>query len=427
MLLELDPKYEDFALYENGQKVLYVHILRAIYGMLMSGLLYYKKFKRAIEGRGYVLNDYDPCVANKMINGKQHTISWHVDDLKASHVDPKVNDEFEEWLQKEFGQVKKVTGTRGKRHVYLGMTLDYSNPGEVKIDMTEYVKSMIEEFPQDLKGTVSTPANDHLLKVDKGKKLGPMKQEVFHATVAKALFLTMRARPDIRLTVAFLCTRVKEPTTYDWFKLVRMMDYLKKTANDSLTIRLGDMSETEFSIDASYAVHHDGRSHTGMTMKMGEGAITSLSRKQKLVTRSSTEAELVAVDDCMAQVLWTKYFLEDQGCPTKATVILQDNSSAIKLEKNGQKSMGQRSRHINNRYFFITDQIAKGNVTVRYCPTDDMEGDYMTKPCQGSKFDKHRTTLMNLPSSAKTIKKASKTVKTVAFGQVSYHEIDGRR
>ena len=255
--------------------------------------------------------------------------------------------------------------------------------------MTEYVKSMIEEFPQDLKGTVSTPANDHLLKVDKGKKLGPMKQEVFHATVAKALFLTMRARPDIRLTVAFLCTRVKEPTTYDWFKLVRMMDYLKKTANDSLTIRLGDMSETKFSIDASYAVHHDGRSHTGMTMKMGEGAITSLSRKQKLVTRSSTEAELVAVDDCMAQVLWTKYFLEDQGHPTKATVTLQDNSSGIKLEKNGQKSMGQRSRHINNRYFFITDQIAKGNVTVRYCPTDDMEGDYMTKPCQGLKFDKH--------------------------------------
>ena len=286
MLLELDPTYESYVVYERGQKILYVHILRAIYGMLMSGLLYYKKFKKAIEERGYVLNAYDPCVANKMINGKQHTISWHVDDLKASHVDPKVNDEFEEWLQKEFGQIKEVTGTRGKRHVYLGMTLDYSTPGEVKIDMVDYVKSMIEEFPQDLDGKVSTPANDHLLKVDKGKKLGPLKAEVFHATVAKALFLTMRARPDIRLVVAFLCTRVREPTTYDWFKLVRMMDYLKKTENDSLSIRMDNMDETIFSINASYAVHPDGRSHTGMSMKMGEGAITSLSRKQKLVTRS---------------------------------------------------------------------------------------------------------------------------------------------
>ena len=398
MLLELDPTYEEYVVYENGQKILYVHILRAIYGMLMSGLLFYKKFKKAIEGQGYVVNDYDPCVANKMINGKQHTLSWHVDDLKASHMDPKVNDKFGEWLQKEFGQVKEVTGTRGKRHVCLGMTLDYSTPGEVKIDMVDYVKSMIEDFPKELTGKVSTPANDHLLKVDKGKKLGPMKQELLHTMVAKSLFLTMRARPDIKLTVAFLCTRVKEPTTYDWFKLTRMMEYLKKTVNDCLTIRLDNLSRTVFSIDASYAVHPDGRSHTGMTMNMGKGAITSLSRKQKLNTRSSTEAELVAVDDCMSQVLWTKYFLEDQGYPTQATVILQDNSSAIKLEKNGQKSMGQRSRHINNRYFFITDQINKGNVTVEYCPTDQMEGDYMTKPCQGSKFEKHQTTLMNLRS-----------------------------
>ena len=80
---------------------------------------------------------------------------------------------------------------------------------------------------------------------------------------------------------------------------------------------------------------------------MGKGSITSLSRKQKLNTRSSTEATLVAVDDCMAQVLWTRFFLQAQGYDTKANIVLKDNTSAIKLEKNGQKSMGQRSRHIN--------------------------------------------------------------------------------
>ena len=429
MLLELDPKYEEFVVFERGQKVLYVHILRAIYGMLQSGLLYYKKFRAAIEGRGYVVNDYDPCVANKMINGKQHTLSWHVDDLKGSHVDPKVNDEFGGWLQKEFGQIKEVTGTRGKKHVYLGMTLDYSTPGEVKIDMVDYVKAMIEDFPVELDGKVSTPANDHLFKIDKGKPLGEMKKEVFHGTVAKALFLTMRARPDIRLTVAFLCTRVKEPTTYDWFKLTRMMNYLKKTVDDCLIIELGDLSKTVWGVDASYAVHADGRSHSGMSMQMGKGAITSMSRKQKLVTRSSTEAELVAVDDCMSQVLWTKYFLEEQGYPVKATIILQDNSSAIKLENNGQKSMGQRSRHINNRYFFITDQISKGNVQVEYCPTDEMEADYMSKPLQGTKFAKHRGTLMNIgePTNVKATKpKATKAAKSVSFGQVVYHKIEAR-
>ena len=127
----------------------------------------------------------------------------------------------------------------------------------------------------------------------------------------------------------------------------------------------------------------DMKSHTGMSMTMGKGAVISLSRKQKLNTRSSTEAELVAVDDCMAQVLWTRYFLEAQGYQTEAHVVLQDNESAIKLEKNGHKSMGQRSRHIQIRYFFITDQVQKGNVQIKYCPTDRMEGDYQSKALQG--------------------------------------------
>ena len=124
-----------------------------------------------------------------------------------------------------------------------------------------------------------------------------------------------------------------------------------------------------------------------MSMKMGKGAITSMSRKQKLYTRSSTEAKVVAVDDCMPQVLWTKYFLEDLGHPMEAIIIQQDNSSAIRLKTNGMKSMGQRSKHTNNRCFFIADQLKKGNVKVECCPTDDMEGDCHTKPqqhCRGT-------------------------------------------
>ena len=150
---------------EKGQRILYVHILRAIYGMLMSGLLYYKKFRSAIEGIGYKVNAYDPCVATKMINGKQHTISWHVDDLKASHVDPKVNDDFHKWLQEEYGQVKEVTATRGTKHVYLGMTLDFSKAGVVRVQMKDYIKAMVDELPKHMKGKAKTPAANHLFKV----------------------------------------------------------------------------------------------------------------------------------------------------------------------------------------------------------------------------------------------------------------------
>ena len=175
-----------------------------------------------------------------------------------------------------------------------------------------------------------------------------------------------------------------------------MMDFLKRTATECLIILLDDSRKIIWSIDAAFAVHPDMKSHSGMTMSMGKGAITSLSRKQKLNTRSSTEAELVAVDDCMAQVLWTKYFLEAQGYEMKAHIILQDNESSIRLENNGHKSMGQRSRHVNVRYFFITDNVQKGNVTIEYCPTDEMEGDYMSKALQGFKNAKFRSSIMNL-------------------------------
>ena len=101
MLIQLDPQlYGPHVVYEKGRKVLYVQVLRAIYGMLTASLLWYLKFKKDLEGIGFKFNDYDPCIANRLVNGKQHTIRFHVDDLLSSHVDPKVNDRFAVWLEK---------------------------------------------------------------------------------------------------------------------------------------------------------------------------------------------------------------------------------------------------------------------------------------------------------------------------------------
>ena len=147
-------------------------------------------------------------------------------------------------------------------------------------------------------------------------------------------------------------------------------------------------------VDASFAVHPDFKSHTGAIMTMGNGAIQSISRKQKLNTRSSTEAELIGVDDAATMILWTKLFMEEQGYQVKKNVLYQDNQSAILLEKNGRRSAGKRSRALNTRYFFITDQVEKGNVVIDYCPTEEMIGDFMTKPLQGERFKKFRSLIL---------------------------------
>ena len=86
--------------------------------------------------------------------------------------------------------------------------------------------------------------------------------------------------------------------------------------------------------------------------------------------------------------------MEGQGYKIDDNILYQDNKSSILLETNGQRSAGKRSRAINIRYFFITDQVEKGNVKVVYCPTDDMIADFMTKPLQGRKFKKFRRLIM---------------------------------
>ena len=127
---------------------------------------------------------------------------------------------------------------------------------------------------------------------------------------------------------------------------------------------------------------------------MGNGAMLVKSSKQKLNSRSSTEAELIGVDDAITMILWTKLFMEKQGYEIDENIIYQDNKSAILLEKNGRKSAGKRSRAINIRYFFVTDHVEKGNVSIEYCPTDDMIADFMTKPLQGQKFRDFRSDIL---------------------------------
>jgi hypothetical protein len=235
-----------------------------------------------------------------------------------------------------------------------------------------------------------------LFELGDGEPLPAAMAEQFHTTVAKGLFLCKRARPDIHLVIAFLCTRVRQPTWIDRGKLVRMMRYLNGTREDVLTLSVDDPHIIKWHVDASFAVHPDFRSHTGGVMTYGQGACQSISRKQRLNTRSSTEAELVGADDNATKILWTKLFMEAQGYKITSNILYQDNKSAILLETNGQKSSSKRTRALNIRYFFLADQVAKGNLDIQYLPTEDMWGDFMTKPLQGSLFQKFRKAIMGM-------------------------------
>ena len=146
-------------------------------------------------------------------------------------------------------------------------------------------------------------------------------------------------------------------------------------------------------VDASYGVHTNRKSHTGVVISIGNGPVFISSTKQRLVTKSSTEAELVGLSDALSQVLWTRHFMQAQGYPQKPALILQDNESTIRQATYGRSNQS-RMRHVDIRYFFIKDRMVSGDCEVQYIPTKEMVADMFTKPLQGELFRAHRSRLM---------------------------------
>ena len=156
--------------------------------------------------------------------------------------------------------------------------------------------------------------------------------------------------------------------------------------NKVLTLAADDLWVIQWYVDAAFAVHKDFKSHTGAAMTYGTGAVQNISHKQKINTKSSTDAELIAADDVSIMILWTKLFLDVQGYNMERNILYQDNKSTIHLETNGHKSMGKRSRALNVWYIFLTNQVNQGNLSINYCLTNDMWRDFHSKPLQGKCF-----------------------------------------
>ena len=210
-----------------------------------------------------------------------------------------------------------MVSTRGKIYEYLGMTIDFADTGKVKITMHDYVDEMISELPTKIIGEPATPASNHLYKIrnddDTNQLLTPELSEKFHHFVAKTLFLSKQAQPNLQTAVVFLTTRVKSPNNDDRKKLSKLMKYLQETWYLPLILEDDDSGVLKWYIDGSFAIHNDMKSHTGINLTMGKDTIYGDSFKHKLNLKSSTEAELISVSNGINQVLWAKYFLECQG------------------------------------------------------------------------------------------------------------------
>ena len=149
------------------------------------------------------------------------------------------------------------------------------------------------------------------------------------------------------------------------------------------------------STDASYGVHNDGKSHSGLCLFLGKGVFMAKSVKQKIVSKSSAEAELICTSDMATDVIYMHDFLTAQGEKLSVPDIKQDNQGTMIMLAKGSSSSG-RSRHINIRYYWLKERIDRKEIKLSYLRTEDMVADILTKPLQGQKFYALRKMLLNI-------------------------------
>ena len=272
IMCDVNPEYKKYAIEEKVKRVLYVRVLREIYGCIESALLWYELFSNMLKDLGFEINPYDRCTANKMIDGKQCTICWYVDDNKISHVDPTVVADILEEVKKHVGDLVIY---RGDKHFLLGICVVMNSENKtVEIEMTDQLQEAIDMLGEDIDKTVVSPALKNLFIVrEEAVRLDIGKSKTSHSVVAKLLFIMKRARPDLETAISFLMTRVSKSDEDDWRKLKRCLGFVKGTLHEKRIIGADNVSDLFVWVDALHAIHANMRGHTGGVMSLGRGML----------------------------------------------------------------------------------------------------------------------------------------------------------
>jgi hypothetical protein len=207
------------------------------------------------------------------------------------------------------------------------------------------------------------------------------------------MHLARFTRPDIMMPVSYLASKSAKPTVYHNSEAIRIIKYLSGTPNVGLvfTYNNGKVNVKVYA-DASHNLHENGYGHGGIFISLGSAPIFWRSTKLKCITRSSTESELVTLEDSVTYVIWLRQLLSDLGyAQDKPTCVYQDNKSTIIMAIQGGNF--KRTKHMICKEAFIREKFQEGAIVLRYLPTNFMLADILTKPVSSTVLNGHLQSL----------------------------------
>jgi hypothetical protein len=381
------------AKYVQRDGTMIVKLLRALYGLKSASLSWYSLLASKLQAHGYVRSTMDSCLFAKHVDGEVCYILVYVDDMLVCSSSEALETEVEQVLVKEF---HGVTSREGDNLSFLGMSLLGQPNGDVKVVQSGY----IDEVAKDA-GVTATETRMPASGTFKNNPCSPPCDiNEFRSLLMKVMFLALRTRPDVLVHTVVLSSRQAVATEADMAKLVRLVEYLHSTKTDGIIFKSSGKIEINAYVDAAFDVHADHKSHTGYVIFpdfAGSAGVLCRSMKQKTISQSSTEAEIIALHEGVRHLMWVlEIYAELRHFPDCAVKVFQDNRAAVLLTKEAPVNYKGNSKFISRKFFTVHEHLRDGKIELVHIGTNDMVADFFTKATCGNKYRDFRVKVMGM-------------------------------
>ena len=387
ILVGLFPHYQEYLTIDG---CIFVSLKKALYGLAESASLWYDNIADSLQTLGFTCSVEDPAVFFRSKGKSKTTICLHVDDLLGSDFGTDSSKEIFEFLMNKYKKVEIHRLDDKNTLSYLGMNVSKDGHAII-LDQKPYIDDLKRRFPHlvNIKYPV-TPSSNASLELRNGNSVDVTQ---YKSQLMSVSYLGLMTRPDLLMTVSYLSNRQVTPNEHDQAALDRLTAYVFGTIDMKLRIDARDLI-IRGSCDASFGVHSDKKSHSGWIIFIGGALIKASSKKQPSMTQSSTEAELITLNEIKNELLWVRRMMIEQGyLQLEPTVVEQDNLSTIQLANSGRPGTKRTRHYIGIKHFAIQESIIEKQIILQYVPTEEMIPDTLTKPLQGVQFEKMRAGL----------------------------------
>ena len=324
----------------EGQEDLVCKLKRSIYGLKQSPRCWNSALDHKLKQMGFVQAKGDPCLYMAS-EGEIFIIAVYVDDIVLAGKGDQRMAEVKQALAHQF-QVKDM----GELHYFLGVkVVRDKESGDVWIGQPAYATSVLQKYGmENVKAVNTVDTSTKLIKAKEDEEC--VDQQRYQSAVGSLLYLSSSTRPDITYAVSNVAKYSANSTKQHWIAVKRIFRYLKGTLNHGLFYSRNESTECVGFSDSDWGGDLDDRKSTsGYLFQLGGTAISWRSKKQTCVALSTAEAEYMALASAAQEAMWLRQLTIDlKNEPVSATVIFEDNQSAICIAKNPQ--FHGRSKHI---------------------------------------------------------------------------------